>query len=218
MKMTKNIKNIPKFYHGENSITFSLFDEIDRHQLALMINNNIEWNKKYKINENDIEGIHFFPNFGKKYGYGEPDTIIITKDRAIYVEVELSDFSSNQQIPKPFVKQMNKFIMLANDIKKSSTKKLLEQFKGDDGYKFYGKRKLRSIYQQIKKRSREPIFLVISAGSQKININNDYPLNKIIDCITNKKNRTIGWIGFDKIKKMKGLSKTTKIINYNLNK
>ena len=66
--MTKNIKNPPKFYHGENSITFSLFDEIDRHQLALMINNNVKWNKKIKINENDIESIHFFPNFGKRYG------------------------------------------------------------------------------------------------------------------------------------------------------
>ena len=204
--------------HGENSVTYQLFNELDKHKLSLLLNNNTNWINKIKIKKEDIEEVHLFPSFGKRYGYGEPDVLILASKIVIYVEVELCDLE-RKKLPDPFVKQMEKFKNLANDISKSDRKKLrlINKFEGECGYKFLGQKKLRSLYSKIKKEDRTPCLLVISNSSNdKFNVK---ALNKKMEHKNLDLNGlNLGLISFRKIKRMKGMSSTAKTINYNLEK
>jgi hypothetical protein len=204
--------------HGENSVTYQLFNELDKHKLSLLLNNNTNWINKIKIKKEDIEEVHLFPSFGKRYGYGEPDVLILASKIVIYVEVELCDLE-RKKLPDPFVKQMEKFKNLANDISKSDRKKLrlINKFEGECGYKFLGQKKLRSLYSKIKDDDRVPCLLVISNSSSRE--------VKAVDLERKMKSKgldlnglNLGWGSFRKIRNMKQLSSTAKTIKYNLDK
>lgn len=199
--------------HGENSITYLFFCELNRKKLVNILSKYSFWTQKFPhVKENDIEEIHLFPCFGKRVGYGEPDAIILLKNKVVYVEIELKKL--DKQIPSNFIRQMRKFIALATDLENSSMKRLRKAFIGESGYRFEGQLKLRSLFKHIKKAHRDAYFLIISdAKSKEIDVN---LLKKHID--SNKKDYNLGWITFDKIKKMKGMKVTTKCINYNLQK
>jgi hypothetical protein len=203
--------------HGENSITYQLFNELGKHKLFLLLHNNTVWVHEFKMNEEDIEEVHLFPNFGKKFGYGEPDALILAAEKVIYVEVEMCNLNKGK-LPEPFIKQMKKFKDLAKDIYKSDRKRLTKKFEGASGYKFQGPKRLRSLYSKITKKPRDPHLLVISDSSDK-DIDVEY-----LDCLNKKVKKegldlgglNLGWISLRKIKRMKGLSSTAKTINYNL--
>jgi len=205
--------------HGENSITYQLFNELDKHKLFLLLHNNTAWLREFKMNEEGIEEVHLFPNFGKKFGYGEPDALILTSDKVIYIEVEMCDLNKGK-LPEPFIKQMKKFKDLAKDIYKSERKRLTKTFEGESGYKFQGPKRLRSLYSKITKKPRDPLLLVISDSSDK-----DKDV-EYLDCLYKKVKKegfdldglNLGWISLRKIKRMKGLSYTAKTINDNLEK
>jgi len=205
--------------HGENSITYQLFNELDKHKLFLLLHNNTAWLREFKMNEEGIEEVHLFPNFGKKFGYGEPDALILTSDKVIYIEVEMCDLNKGK-LPEPFIKQMKKFKDLAKDIYKSERKRLTKKFEGASGYKFQGPKRLRSLYSKITKKPRDPHLLVISDSSDK-DMDVEY-----LDCLYKKVKKegldldglNLGWISLRKIKRMKGLSSTAKTINDNLEK
>ena len=93
-----------RYAHGENSITYTMFTHFDEHQLARLVEN-AEWIHRPKLKRDEIEAVHLFPSFGRKYGYGEPDAIIIASELVLYVEVEMADFSK-QSYPTCFIRQM----------------------------------------------------------------------------------------------------------------
>jgi len=204
--------------HGENSITYQLFNEMDRHKLFLLLQNNTDWIQEFKLKEEDIEEVHLFPSFGKRYGYGEPDVLILASNMVIYVEVELCNLQK-RGLPDPFVKQMEKFKDLAKDIYSSDRKRLrlIKKFEGESGYKFLGQKKLRSLYKTIKEGNRIPCLLVISDSSNK-DIDVGYLNKKMESENLNLDGLNLGWISLRKIKQMKGMSPTAKTINYNLEK
>lgn len=214
----KNSNDLEIMGHGENSITYQLFNKIDRHKLFLLLHNNTNWSQEFEIKEEDIEEVRLFPSFGKRYGYGEPDVLILASNMVIYVEVELCNLEKmKKKLPVSFAKQMKKFILLAKDIHNNKCKKLTKKFKGESGYEFFGQRKLRSLYSKIKKENREPCLLVISDSSNKdidVGSLNEKMKSEGIDL----NGLNLGWISFRKIKKMKDMSSATKTINYNLDK
>ncbi|NQT23575.1 MAG: hypothetical protein HQ579_09105 [Candidatus Omnitrophica bacterium] len=200
------------FGHGENSVTFQLFSSMNKRQLRRFLSN-ADWASfNPNIKEAAIQEVHLFPCFGKAKGYGEPDIIILSSGRVIYVEVELA-FLDKGKLPKQFVKQMKKFTLLANDICGSSKKRITKKF--SEHYEFRGQQKLRSLYAKIKKEKRKPYFLVISNSIMK-NVNASYLQKKLTHAGLIAKNFSLGWINFNKINKMKGLSKVIKTINFNL--
>ena len=203
--------------HGENSVTYQLFNELDKHKLFRLLNIHTRWINTFKIEEADIEEVHLFPSFGKRYGYGEPDVIILASKMVIYVEVEMCNLEKKRELPKPFVKQINKFTKLARDIKKSKRKKLsfINKFAGESGFTFLGQKKLRSLYMNIKKEERMPCLLVISdSSSYEIDVEG---LNtKMEDKKLNLRGLNLGWISLKKIKRMRNIPSTTKTIDDNL--
>ena len=215
---TKKSDNLEIIGHGENSVTYQLFNELDRGKLFLLLNKYTKWIDDFKMKEVDIKEVHLFPSFGKRYGYGEPDVLILTSNKVIYVEVELCNLDKGG-LPDPFVKQMKKFKSLAKDIQRSERKKLrlIKKFEGASGYGFLGQRKLRSLYSKIKEEDRTPCLLVIS-NSSKNEIDIENLSNKMKNKSLDLDGLNLGWISFRKIKKMKGMSSTVKTINYNLEK
>lgn len=87
--------NIKIKYLGENGFTFQFFqrladepkfEEYFFKQIKLSDNSKISLEKNERIKE-----IYLFPNFGKKFGLGEPDAILITSENSLFfVEVEIS--------------------------------------------------------------------------------------------------------------------------------
>lgn len=136
--------------------------------------------------------------------------------KVIYVEVELESIGK-KKFPGSFVKQMNKFSILAKDVLSAKRKRITAKFKGQSGFEFRGWRRLRSLYRKIKKEKREPLLLIISDSSvQNISVNN---LSlKLKSAKIKLGNINYGWITFKKIKNMQGLPLTANVINYNLRK
>lgn len=194
-----------KYFHGENSITFSMFSNMDEHRLSRLFSNAL-WNRPVKISPKQILFVHLFPNFGKRYGYGEPDAIVITDDVVVYVEVELVNLSK-RKMPPAFLKQMAKFVALASDLNAANRKKLVKKFQGESGYSFYGRQALRRIFDQIQLKKRTAAFLIISDGDRL-----DFDAVASQSGFQNK--ATLGWISFNKIKDMMGISEINKVIKH----
>ena len=157
-----------RYFHGENSITFCVLGGFDKQQITSMLRH-AYWNKPKgespkSTNENEIEYVHLFPNFGKRYGYGEPDGIIITNRFVVYVEFELKDPSSDKS-DSFFVRQMNKFMLLARDLAADKRKRLRKMFEGE--FSFFGKTALRRLFQHLMSSDmRLPCFLAVSQGKR----------------------------------------------------
>jgi hypothetical protein len=88
---------------------------------------------------------------------------------------------------------------------------LLKVFEGTSGYKFYGRQRLRRLFQEIRRRPCSPAFLVISDGEQ-VNV------SQLGGCLGIPNELSLGWIGFGRIKRMKGIQPVVKVINHNLAK
>ena len=198
--------------HGENSVTFQLFHELNQNKLRNLLSYTGWVPKSPYSNGMKMEEVHLFPCFGKAKGYGEPDAIILTPKKVIYVEVELTALDK-RILPEPFIKQMRKFILLANDILGSSRRRIVKKFSGHRDFR--GQYKLRSLYAKIKKEKKEPCLLVISHSVRK-DVDVGYLEEQLRKQNVSVKNINLGWINYHKIKKMKGLSKTVETINFNL--
>ena len=214
--------------HGENSITYQLFNVLDKHKLFRLLKNTV-WIEEPILDEEDIEEVHLFPGFGKAHGYGEPDVIILAKSVIVYVEVEMDNL--NNKLKDDFVAQIQRFAELGVDIFESNRKQLVRdkfEGRGRNGTRraFLGRRRLRSLFKKIKSKPKKPFLLVISDSREKdVNVENlkermeknaekneklkkQWDLNKL----------SLGWISFKKIKQMRGMKPICTTIDYNLEK
>ena len=207
------------FGHGENSVTFKLFQSLDEHRLFLLLNENVTWEQgaRATIREKDLKEVHLFPCFGKRTGYGEPDAIILAAGKMIVVEVELKNLCAGK-MPDAYVRQSKKFINLMKDISRSEVMRLSgkKPFSGETGGRFYGPKRLRSLYRKLGKGSdvvQELYYLTISNSSSSENA-----LTLIREAIGEGEavGIKLGHISFAKIKGMKKMSDTVKTINFNL--
>ena len=120
----------------------------------------------------------------------------------------MADFSK-QSYPTCFIRQMRKFIALANDLSAKGTTRLLKTFEGASGYKFYGRQRLRRLFEQIRRSPRRPAFLVMSDGKQ---VN----LPQLATSLNIPNEVSLGWIGFPRLKRMKGIRPVVEVIKHNL--
>lgn len=77
--------------YGENGFTIEFFQKISFNEKARKhFFENIKFNRQSKSLEDygDLQNIYLFPNFGKRWGFGEPDAILITENAVLYIEVE----------------------------------------------------------------------------------------------------------------------------------
>jgi hypothetical protein len=58
---------VERYAHGENAITFAMFNYFNEKHLARMIIN-AKWTHSPEIKSSDIQSVHLFPSFGKRYG------------------------------------------------------------------------------------------------------------------------------------------------------
>lgn len=197
--------NTWRYFHGENAITFALFGTIGKNQISRLLGH-VKWDGlcSAALKSDSIQCIHLFPNFGKKFGYGEPDAIIISDNYVFFVEVELTDLSK-RKYPVAFCKQLRKFASLGLDLEKSSRKRLESKFVGN--FSFEGKQALRRIFRQIKSKKRKSCLLVISGGRI---LDPDRMRITLELC----KEIPLGWVGYNKIKKMKGMQHIVEVINH----
>lgn len=211
--MDKKLSNVEKwrYLHGENGITFALFGMIGKKQLSRLLAN-ASWSDagvihSYRIKPEQIQFVHLFPNFGKRWGYGEPDVIIITDKLVIYVELELSDLSKHQW-SSTYKEQIKKFILLGEDLKNSKMRLLVKKFIGPtSGFSFEGKQALRRIFKQIQHKKRDSCILTISQGKS-------LDLNRLYEVINIPRTVSMGWISYKKIMDMKNVSNVVRTIRH----
>ena len=228
--------------HGENSITYQLFNVLDRKSLFLLLDSNTDWIEKPSIEKKeDIEEVHLFPSFGRRDGWGEPDAIILAHKVIVYVEVERDNLDCKHVLKEQFIAQIQRFADLGNEISKSHRMSLRDNKKFEGGprtnerkRKFYGPQRLRSLYKKIKKKNREPFLLVIS-DSNGYSVDATHlkeRMKRRAKALSDKELRegwnlngiSLGWISFKKIKKMQSIKcnddgqTIVKTINKNLAK
>jgi hypothetical protein len=95
------------------------------------------------------------------------------------------------------------------DLQNTSLTRLRKKIVGDSGFQFYGRQRTRRIFEQIQRNQLDPSFLVISDGSKV----NTQELSQKLDV---PEGVPFGWIGFSKIKKMKGIPESVCAIEENL--
>lgn len=194
--------------HGENGITYSLFNEISSKNKVKEFLNYVRWNDKSFLKELIIESVHLFPSFGRgRSGLGEPDAIIIADKSVIYVEVE----TSNMNLEPHFYYQFSNFMLIGESIFRSDKKKIRSKFIINDTKKIRGKYRTRKLVKDLLSKKREPHYVLICDGTpNELNrLNNQLNKNKI-------KTDKVGYISFRTIKRLPFITKTKEVINYNL--
>lgn len=138
--------------HGENGITFSLFTELDDATKIYNFLDNVKWNNKPKIplagsiGQGDLQ-VHLFPSFGRRYGAGEPDAIIIYGEYIFFIEVETK---SIDKLSKHFFKQLNNFNSIGEEIVSSVQKKIVRNpFFFNRKQRVYGQYRTRKILKEL---------------------------------------------------------------------
>jgi len=208
--------------HGENGITFSLFTELDDSTKIHNFLDNVKWNVKPKLPVVKDFQVHLFPGFGKKYGAGEPDAIIIYGEYIFFVEVETG--SVNKKLPKNFFKQLDSFHSLGKDIVSSTQKKIVKNFFLSKNKKFKGKYRTRKVIQELlKDPNAKDYYIVITDDHVGTKGTLSYSLDKLNNQININLPKSIirdklGWIGFPSINKLKANNKTKEVIQFNLKK
>jgi len=213
--------------HGENGITFSLFAELDS---ATKIHNflkNVKWNDKPKlpvatsIDQSDFQ-VHLFPSFGKRYGAGEPDAIIIYNNLIFFIEVETK---SVDKLSHHFFKQLNNFNSIGEYIISSSQKKVVgKPISITEKQRVYGQYRTRKVLNELLMiQNSKDYYIVITDDHVGTKETLSYSLDKLNNRIeTILPNSTIieklGWIGFPSINRLPGINKTKEVIQFNLKK
>ena len=211
--------------HGENGITFSLFTELDD---AFKIRNfltNVKWNKKPSLPDasglqKDKLQVHLFPSFGRKYGAGEPDTIIIYDNLLFFIEVETK---SIDKLSPHFFKQLNNFNAIGEYVTSSKQKKVVGKAVSiTEDKRVYGQHRTRKVFQELLKHSDPQVYYIVitndPAEQKQTSLSS---LNKLNDRIKIEIPKSIiedklGWIGFPSINRLEANNKTKEVIQFNL--
>ncbi len=206
--------------HGENGITFSLFTELDDATKIHNFLDNIKWNMKPKLPAVKNFQVHLFPSFGRRYGAGEPDAIIIYGEYIFFIEVETK---SIEKLPKHFFKQLNNFNSIGQQIVSSVKKKIVgNPFFFNKKQRVYGKHRTRKIIKELLKVPNAKDYYIVITNDHVGKKNTAYyALDKLITKIksnlpSTKIYQKLGWIGFPSINKLKANNKTKDVIQFNL--
>jgi hypothetical protein len=204
--------------YGENGITFTLFNELDSQKKLMRLLLNIDWKDEQlraKLKSESIEHVYLFPCFGRRSGPGEPDVILITNNYNIFFELETDKIRKF----KHFYAQIKYFVDMGKDLQKSS-RKIVRKLEGylwqvgkTKGKKTKGMFRNRKIFKDLLAKKREPLFVVITDDI----VEHKEELFKKLENVGIDSN-FFGFINYKKIKKMKGLSKTGEVINFNIKK
>jgi hypothetical protein len=223
------MSQIELFPFGENGITYTIFKELVFYGKLPQFLFNVTWIQKNKFiklpDENESLSVYLFPSFGKRYGLGEPDVIIITKHHNIFFELETCNIAKLSK-SKHFKKQMTNFIKIGRDIELSDMKKMTKKYgyEFSDGHRVKGTYKQRKLFMDLLKehdnKKRIPLFVVISEFSAS----EEKDLTSLILSNWYKEKDHFGYIRYDSIKQIKGLkpqnvktrSEVSKVITNNL--
>jgi hypothetical protein len=197
--------------HGENGITYALFNELTQNNNVAAFLDYVHWISKPNLNGLKVEAVHLFPSFGRGVqGIGEPDAIIITDRFIFYVEVETSEI---QKLSSHFFSQFNRFMVLGKAVKESNQKKVRTYFRITDEKKVRGQYRTRKIIKDLLGKDREPYYILICDGRH----NN--PKRFLEDLQEKFSEKNIGVINFFRIKRLKFIGqKSMDTINFNLKK
>jgi hypothetical protein len=202
--------------YGENGITFTLFDELASRDKVKRLLWNISWGDKdipHELDKDKIERIYLFPDFGKRYGPGEPDAIMITRRFLIFFELETEPFAKKTD---HLSKQLKRFFSIGRDLLESKAKRVSRK----RGFLWPGysdmtgaSKSTRGLFRSRKifkdlLGGRNPIYVVITADS----------IGNAKHFFSGFPNQTgqLGFISYGKIKRMKDLPRTKKVIDFNL--
>jgi len=213
--------------HGENGITFSLFTELDDTNKIRNFLTNVKWNvepylpEAIEIGKDDFQ-VHLFPSFGRRYGAGEPDAIIIYGEFIFFIEVETKPIA---KLSKHFFKQLNNFYSTGKFISETNQKKVVGvPVSITEDQRVYGQYRTRKIFKELFKKSNPQVYYIVitndHVGDKKksslslTSLNNRLYDNSFPAEFCDK----LGWIGFSSINKLKANNKTKKVIQFNLEK
>lgn len=125
---------------GENGFTFEFFEQLSRNpdKQNIFYKYLRYQDKKEKSVDyyGKLEKIYLFPNFGKRWGLGEPDVVIITRKTVLVIEVETyikprswynllvelinttNDLRNIKRYKKTPLYQLERFYMIEHSLKK----------------------------------------------------------------------------------------------------
>ncbi len=200
---------------GENGITFTLFNDLVQNKKVTNFLSDIDWvrkNRKLELQKENVKFVFLFPSFGRgKKGLGEPDAIIVTQRYNVFFELEMCRIDEL----KHFFDQFERFIFIGERLYESDQMRVSKKygmiFSSEKQTK--GTKKQRKLFKEILGK-KEPLYVLIT---------NDTKENKEkIFAIVEKKWPTMynnfGFMNYGRIKKIKGLPNTARIINFNLEK
>lgn len=118
--------------YGENSFTFLLFQELNQSpELVKRFISNLKsfkngnkfiLEKTDKTTEEEPQ-IWLFPNFGTRYGFGEPDAIVLYAGHTFWIEVETNfNLRNRSDEAKTAIKQLLRFFYLNQAISFGKTR------------------------------------------------------------------------------------------------
>lgn len=208
--------------HGENGITFSLFAELDDSTKIQNFLDNIKWNVKPKLPLVKDFQVHLFPSFGRRYGAGEPDAIIIYADYIFFIEVETKSVC---KLTPQFFKQLDNFNTIGEKAVSSVQKKIVgNPFFFNKKQRVYGKHRTRKIIKELLGvPNAKDYYIVITNDHVGEKNTTSYALDTLNTKIksnlpSTKIYQKLGWIGFPSINRLKGNNKTKEVIQFNLKK
>lgn len=215
------MQEIKLYPFGENGITYTLFNElIYKNKLRRFLLNTMWEENKYDNNEKidkilekeQIISTYLFPSFGRQYGSGEPDVIIITKHYNIFIELETEEIRT-KTLKDHLYDQMTRFVEIGTALYCTERRALGK----DELFRISKNRYIKGSSYRIRKlfqdmAGRQPLFIIATDGSNSENKKNFFELDK--SNLLDKK--LFGFINYRKIKDMGLMHETTKTINFNL--
>lgn len=206
--------------HGENGITFSLFTELDDSTKIHNFLDNVKWNMKPKLPVVKDFQVHLFPSFGRRYGAGEPDVIIIYGEYIFFIEVETK---SIDKLPKHFFKQLDNFNKIGEQIVSSVQKKIVgNPFFFNKNQRVYGQHRTKKVIKELLNvPNKKDYYIVITDDHIGTKGSSSYSLDELNDRIDINLPKSLikdklGWIGYPSINRLKANDKTKEVIQFNL--
>ncbi|MBS4015325.1 MAG: hypothetical protein KGZ86_02695 [Candidatus Latescibacteria bacterium] len=201
---------------GENGITFTFFrDLVEKSKISDFLFN-IDWTNKdikNKLKKELVQYIFLFPSFGRgKQGRGEPDAIITTTKYNIIFEFETASIDKLIKTKSEhYTKQMKRFIVIGKDLCASNKKRLTSLgFPFSDGGKVIGTYKQRKMFKEVL--GKKPYYVLITDDDAK----NNHKIFSMVKNIWPAIYDYFGFMNYGRIKRMRPLSNTKTIINFNL--
>lgn len=211
-----------RYFHGENGITFSLFSELKDSKAVQNLVKNCQWQKNSIPKISEKVQIHLFPSFGRGFGAGEPDFIIISEGTIIIGEVETD---SVKKLCSHFFKQIANFEKLGNYFSETTRKQIKGKAIVEKNFKFKGKHRTRKVFKEINLESVKKVhFLVITNDRPKSESQGQILKTRgaLIDALDSKGIKSdlliekLGWIGLPSLMRLKDLPQTKATIKFNL--